>query len=250
MTLSLPGCPHKLVPFLDFADYCELVKARIETVGERVASRRPPGVAERSNTPPRNGEAALIPFGGRAVGVAPGVAGIIECAGIDERPVQEVGLRIVGVFVGVEKIDDGEFADRQHQAVLRHRTGELVDVGVNLLRFAAEVDGLADEIALHARVRIIRAELVGLAARETGDAVGVGDDQGPDRFPDRPRARRPSTSRSRRRASHRRLSRLPPRGRLLATFKWRPDCRIALPHKCVLAMEIEQIRAPCRGLLW
>ena len=50
-----------------------------------------------------------------------------------------------------------------------------VDVGVGLLRLAAKIDGLPDEIALCARVRIVEAELVGFAAREAGNAVRVGE---------------------------------------------------------------------------
>jgi hypothetical protein len=48
----------------------------------------------------------------------------------------------------------GLLAYRQHQAVLRARPGELADVGVDLLNFAAEVDGLPEESALHARVGV------------------------------------------------------------------------------------------------
>jgi hypothetical protein len=49
----------------------------------------------------------------------------------------------------------------------------LVDVGLKLLRFAAEIDGLAHECALHADIRIVGAEFVRLCARETGGAVRI-----------------------------------------------------------------------------
>ena len=164
----------KLVPFLDFTDILLLAERVVETVGGSVQ-----GAAGRRRRQIEHAAAqskdALIPFGGRAIGVTPGIAGIVERAGIDQRPVEEIGLRIVGVFVGVEYVDNGELADPQDQAVRRIRLRKQVDVGIGLLRFATEVDGLPDEIALRARVRIVEAELVGFAARETGYAVRVGE---------------------------------------------------------------------------
>ena len=66
-------------------------------------------------------------------------------------------------------------ADPQHQAIGSLRPGELIDVRFQLLRVAAEIDGLAHESALHADIRIIGADLVGFRAREAGDAVRVAD---------------------------------------------------------------------------
>jgi hypothetical protein len=84
--------------------------------------------------------------------VFPSITGNIERAGIDQRPVHKVGPGTVGVFVGIEDVDDGEPSDCEHKAVRRAPIGELVDAGVDLLAFAAEIDGLADERALQSRV--------------------------------------------------------------------------------------------------
>lgn len=64
-------------------------------------------------------------------------------------------------------------ADRQHQAVGRLQTGELTDVGVHLLGFAAEIDGLPNDMALDARVGVGEAEPVQVGARKSGHAVRV-----------------------------------------------------------------------------
>ena len=53
------------------------------------------------------------------------------------------------------------------------RPGKLVDIGVELLCFAAEIDGLAHEGARHADIGVIGADLVGFRARKAGDAVRV-----------------------------------------------------------------------------
>jgi hypothetical protein len=50
---------------------------------------------------------------------------------------------------------------------------EQVDVGVDLLYLAAEIDGLSNEISVRACVWIVEAKLVGLAAREPSGAVHV-----------------------------------------------------------------------------
>jgi hypothetical protein len=46
----------------------------------------------------------LIPFGGRAIGIAPGVRRIVEGAGIDQRPVHEIAARIVRIRDGIEQV--------------------------------------------------------------------------------------------------------------------------------------------------
>ena len=117
-----------------------------------------------------HGPVALIPLGGGAVSKTPGVGGVVQGAGVDQRPIHKVAARIVGVFVGVENVGDGELADGEHQPVRRLRAAELVGRAIHLLRVAAEIDGLADEVARDARVRHRGADLVCLAARESGDA--------------------------------------------------------------------------------
>jgi hypothetical protein len=161
------------VPFLDFADHLELAEGGIE----RAAIRAYPACrsCRKVEDAAAHRKAALIPFGRGAVGVTPAIAGVVEGSGIDHRPVEKIGLGAVGVFVGVEHVGDREAPDPQHQAIGGLRAGELIDVRLQLLRVAAEIDGLAHESALHADIRIIGAEFVGFRTREAGDAVGVAD---------------------------------------------------------------------------
>ena len=79
----------------------------------------------------------------------------------------------MGIARGVEHIRDAEFSCRDDDAVGGLRTGKLVDVGVQLLGVAAEIDGLADEGAGNAEVRIAIADLVGLAAGKARQAERV-----------------------------------------------------------------------------
>src|SRR5580704_71125 len=152
----------QVVAALDFADPLELRKMRVELdiVGhgrqiEYAAAHRP---------------VALVPLGGGAVSKTPGIGGVVERAGVDQRPIHEIAARIVGVFVGVENVGDAEFTDGEHQAVRRLRAAELVGRSIHLFRIAAEIDGLADEILGNSRIGHRGADLVGLAARESGDA--------------------------------------------------------------------------------
>ena len=91
----------ELVPLLDFSDVLLLAERVIETVSGSIhaaAGRRRRQIEHTS----AQSKDALIPFGRRAIGVTPGFAGIVERAGINERPVHEIGLGIVGIFVGIE----------------------------------------------------------------------------------------------------------------------------------------------------
>src|SRR5262249_40807027 len=144
--LELAGLSPELVPFLDFSDQLELLEAGVEikSIGAIPASR---GFREVENSAAQR-PAALIPLRGRTVSVSPAIARVIERAGIDVHPVQKIELGIVRILVGVEYVGDGKPADREHQPVLRLRPGELADVGLHLLGFATEIDGLAEERAL------------------------------------------------------------------------------------------------------
>ena len=127
VTATLPGCPHSSWRCSSSATHWNCLK--------RGSSSVLLGTIDRSNTPARRVQRTLVPLGGRAIGVAPGVGGIVERAGVDECPVHEVAARIMRVFVGVEDIGDAELADRDDEAVCGLRAGELVDVGVDFLRF-------------------------------------------------------------------------------------------------------------------
>ena len=116
---------------------------------------------------------AVVPFGNRAVSVVPAITGCVKSAGIDERPVQKISFGIVRIFICIEYVEDVELTYRKHQAVCRRRAGELIEVGINLLGVAAEIDRLPDEIALQTRVGISRPDLKSLTARKSGYSVCI-----------------------------------------------------------------------------
>ena len=80
----------------------------------------------------------------------------------------------MGVFVVVENIDHGVFADRESDAVLVHHARERALARVDVLGLAAKAYGLAQVIALEAQIGRGAAYLVGLGAGEAREAVGVG----------------------------------------------------------------------------
>ena len=145
----------------NLSDPLELPELRVEfrAVGddrqiERATAQRP---------------GALIPFHGSSERKSPGFRGIVESAGIDDRPVQKIGARIVRVSVGVEDVG-AEFSDREDQPIGRRAACKLVDSRIHFLRLTAEVDRLSDEGTLHAGVGIVRACLVRFTAGKTGNA--------------------------------------------------------------------------------
>src|SRR5215470_4751535 len=140
-----------------------------EAVGQRNAVRLLRQVEDAGP----EGPPVLIPFGRAAVGKAPRVRRVVECALVDYRPIQKVAARIVRIFIGVENVDDGIFADREHQPVGSLGAAELIEVGIELLRFAAQIYGLAEEPSLDQKVRSRLADFVRFAARIAGDAKGV-----------------------------------------------------------------------------
>src|SRR5882724_383483 len=158
---------------LDFRQHLELLKGGIKPVSPRtVASggRR----REIENTGAQR-PTALIPFRRGAIGEAPRVAGIVKRACIDQRPVQKIYLGIVRVSVGVENVVGAKPSHRQYEPVRVARTGKLIDVGIDLLDLAAEIDGLTKKGALNPCIGIRRAKLVGFAAQKAGGAVGVAE---------------------------------------------------------------------------
>ena len=152
----------QLVASFELDDRLELLELRIEF---RTVRHDRQVEQARAHCPK-----APIPFDGCAIGIAPRVRGVIEGAGIDDRPVHEVGAGIVRIFVGVENIADAKLADRDDDPVRGLRARELVDVGIDLLLFAAEIDRLPDEHAGNPCVGNRLADLVGFAAWKSGDA--------------------------------------------------------------------------------
>ena len=90
----------------------------------------------------------------------------------------------MGIFVVIKDIGNAKSTDRKDEPVSGLSFSKLIEAGVHFPRLAAEVDRLADEIALHASVGVVRAELVSFATRVTGDTERLGDPQILDRFPD------------------------------------------------------------------
>jgi hypothetical protein len=55
------------------------------------------GAVDMSNTPPRT-------VYGPEYGIGPGIRGVVERSGVNDRPAHEVGSRVVSVLVSVEDI--------------------------------------------------------------------------------------------------------------------------------------------------
>ncbi len=123
------GLPAPLMAVFDLDDLGDFVEAGVEdgAVGDV-------GEVEQAIAP---GPGLLGPFGGEAIGIAPGVGGIVEGAGVDDRPVEEVLARVVGVAVVVEEIDDGEFAGGEDEAIVGMGRGQLIEVVADVFEFAA-----------------------------------------------------------------------------------------------------------------
>src|SRR5262249_21074076 len=130
--LELARLSPQLVSLLDLCHQLVLLEAgvEIESVGTYATGR---GFRKIEDAPAQC-PAALIPLGSRAIGISPTIAGVVERAGIDVHPVQEIQLGIVRVFVRIEDVDNGKPADCQHEPVFRLPSRELTEVGLYLVR--------------------------------------------------------------------------------------------------------------------
>ena len=81
--------------------------------------------------------------------------------------------RVVSEVVLIEDVGDRELTDGHGDGVCRPRPAHLVGGVVDLIRLAAEIEGLAEEQSLQSEVGRRLADLVGFAAREAGDAERV-----------------------------------------------------------------------------
>jgi hypothetical protein len=160
---ELTRLPPQIVAVLDLAEPLKLLERRIKI---RIVGHDGE-IAEASAQRPRS----LIPYRRGPIGVSPGVGGIVESTGIDQRPVQKITARLVRVFIGIEPVPYREFSNREDNPIGGLRPGKLVGVGRYLLGLAREIDGLSDEQARQAQIRIVGADLVGFAVGESGDAV-------------------------------------------------------------------------------
>src|SRR5215475_11737184 len=164
---DLAGLAPQFVAVLDFSEPLVLSKGRIE-ISAAWNNRHIEEAAA-------DGPVALVPFDGRAVIVAPGVACVVERAGVNQCPVHEIAARIVRIFVGVENIGDIELSNSNNQPVGGLLPGESIEVGVDVFAVASKIDRLPHEHALHASVGEGCAELVGFAARKTRRAERVAE---------------------------------------------------------------------------
>ena len=79
----------------------------------------------------------------------------------------------MGVGVGVEDIDDREFADSHRHIVGCLRSAELVGAGADRVAISSEVEPLTEERPLQAEIRFGLSDLVSFAARKSRRAQGV-----------------------------------------------------------------------------
>ena len=82
-------------------------------------------------------------FDGDAGGVAARISGIVVGTVRHDRPVHELGSRIMAVGVVVEQVDDRKISGGNYQTSPVHGTGELVRVGLDVLPSSAQADRVA-----------------------------------------------------------------------------------------------------------
>src|SRR6516225_7958234 len=95
--LDLSWLSPQRVALLDLADHLKLLEGGIEILAGGAYAAG--GCRRQVEYPATQRPAALVPLGSHAVSVVPAITRRVECAGIDERPVQEVAFRIVSIFV-------------------------------------------------------------------------------------------------------------------------------------------------------
>ncbi len=86
-----------------------------------------------------------VPFRRQTIAVAPGVGGIVEGTGIDDRPIEKIIRRIVRIGIGVENIDGAEFADGDDKIVMRPAAAQLIGGSRDVFLVTTKIDGLPKE---------------------------------------------------------------------------------------------------------
>ena len=153
--------------FFQFAYPFVLGKCRIKNGG--VGGR---GKVEESAA---HGPPGLCPFDGHALGKAPGVGGIVECARVHNRPVHEVRAGIMRVGVGVENIHNGKFTYRQDDIVRSLGAPQLVGSRFDALLFSPHVDDLPVKRAWQPQIWGVCTHLVGFPTRKAGYPDGIAE---------------------------------------------------------------------------
>src|SRR6202521_2839230 len=141
----------------------------LEAGFERLAVRNIGEIEESSpDSPP-----GLRPFDCATYRVPPGIGRVVESGRVTDRPVQEIATGVMGVGVGVEDIDDREFADSHRHIVGCLRSAELVGAGADRVAISTEVEPLTEERPLQVEIRFGLSDLVSFAARKSRRAQGV-----------------------------------------------------------------------------
>ena len=152
------------------------------------------------------------------------------------------------VCIGVEDIDDGVFADREHQAIGGLRAAELIEVGFELLRLTAQIYGLAQKSALDQHIRLRPADLVGFAAGVSRHPKGVAEPEALVDLridPDFGAPPRPDTGIE---CGIDRFSAIGGRAEALGSLIRGPECRLQQPDICCLAVNGPALRFDLLGL--
>ena len=227
------------VPLLEFGHEFILAEGGVEIDLVRHFRQREEADAQ--------GPPILIPLDRAAISIAPGIRRIIVSAGIDDRPVEEIGARIMRIAVGVENIGRRELAGGDDEIVRLPRAGDLVRAVFDFLLRPAQADGKAAESALGLVIRLAPADLVRLAAREAGDTERIAEpealiDLGIEVELDAlPRADA---------GEQRRIERLAPHAagvEAVRPAKWRGEGRVVLIDEGRLAVEAVPIRRAAVG---
>src|SRR6266576_4389944 len=163
--LQLSRVSTELVTSLEFSNEGEFLEPRFE----RLAVRNIGQIEESSpDSPP-----GPRPFDYAADGVSPGIGRVVESGRVDDRPVQKIATGVVGIGVGVEDIDDRQFADSHRHIVGCLRSAELVGAGKDRVAVSCEIEPLAEECPLQTEIRFGLPDLVSFAARKSRRAQGV-----------------------------------------------------------------------------
>ncbi len=122
---DLAGRAQPIRPHLELGNRRELAETAVQEPAVRHARPIEDAGAQR---PP-----VLRPLGCRTIGEAPGIGGIVEGAGIIDRPVQEIRPRVMSIAVGVENVGHGEFADGQDDIVGQMAAAQLIGARSSVL---------------------------------------------------------------------------------------------------------------------
>jgi hypothetical protein len=126
------------------------------------------GSAGTWNKPARNAPVLAVELDHRAAGEAGQIGREVISRRGPQRPIGEIGARIVRIGISVEDIADREAASGDGDAVDVALAAELIGGVLDGFLLAAEPEGLAEEVTLRAEPGVGRAALLGLAIGKSG----------------------------------------------------------------------------------